>query len=248
MLSISARCAEGPRGEEGRAETQVGLQPWNNGRGHRTGPQARPGPRSQEVGPEPVCCGSVPEPWHGSPSPGQAPTFTAQPAQRGPGRRRDVLAGAALLPFTAAPMGHGGGATGPQQPSLLNVSLLPLTSCLVHGGPRLTCSPTPCGRAWHPPSLLIKVAPSFLETLVYERSFPYTSKQECIFPLFEVKANSLSWHSQMPPPPHHHHRPHSSQATPLPPPLPLLVYIPLPGRSQHPVVPNLGLCRVCTRQ
>ncbi|XP_014392188.1 PREDICTED: N-terminal EF-hand calcium-binding protein 2 isoform X5 [Myotis brandtii] len=120
-------------------------------------------------------------------------------------------------------------------------------SCLVHGGPRLTCSPTPCGRAWHPPSLLIKVAPSFLETLVYERSFPYTSKQECIFPLFEVKANPL------PPHPHIPHRtgllwPHSSQATPLPPSLPLLVYIPLPGRSQHPVVPNLGLCQVCTRQ
>lgn len=105
-----------------------------------------------------------------------------------------MLAGTALLPFTAAPMGHGEVATGSQQPSLLNVSLLPLTSCLVHGGPRLTCAPTPCGRAWHLPSLLIKVAPSFLETLVYERSFPYTSKQECMFPLFEVKANPLPRH------------------------------------------------------
>ncbi|XP_036296846.1 N-terminal EF-hand calcium-binding protein 2 isoform X2 [Pipistrellus kuhlii] len=119
-------------------------------------------------------------------------------------------------------------------------------SCLVHGGPRLTCSPTPCGRAWLPPSLLTKVAPSFLETLVHERSFPYTSKRECISPLFEVKANPLSRYPH--PPLHPPFLASSSQATPLPPPLPLLVYIPLPGRSQHPVVPNLGLCPVCTRQ
>ncbi|XP_023608316.1 N-terminal EF-hand calcium-binding protein 2 [Myotis lucifugus] len=44
-----------------------------------------------------------------------------------------------------------------------------------------------------------KGRPLFSRNFGYERSFPYTSKQECIFPLFEVKAN--------PPPPASSHRP-----------------------------------------
>lgn len=199
---------------------KLALQPWNNGRGHRTGPQPRPEAEvTREVGPEPVCWGFVPEPRHEPPKGQGRPHPPSQPSppstQSGPGGRRDVLAAAALLPFTAAPMGHGEGATGSQQPSLLNVSLLPLASCLVHGGPRLSCSPAPCGRAWHPPSLLTKAAPSFLETLVYELSFPCTSKQECIFPLFEVKANPL---------PTSPTAPASSGLTPRRPPLTLCLF------------------------
>lgn len=54
-----------------------------------------------------------------------------------------------------------------------------------------------------PCPLLIKDVLSFLETLVYELSFQYSSRQECMFPLFEVKVIPLPWHS--PPPTHPYH-------------------------------------------
>lgn len=75
----------------------------------------------------------------------------------------------------------------------------PLTSCLVHGGPRLTGPDThPAEEPGTLPSLLLKDVPSFLETLVHVLCFQSTSRQECIFPPFDVQANPSPG---VPPPP-----------------------------------------------
>lgn len=164
---------------------QLALPPQSNRRGLRHGLRQGQGhqgggPRGPESAPPPThitsqACGSAPGQLAGTltpqespkPLPGQATELRWPWLGEGRAGRR-----ALLPPPHCSPETWGRGCGSPTALSNAPLSPLPIASCLVHGGPRLTSSPAPCGRAWHPALSSCKGRPLFSRNFGIGAVFP----------------------------------------------------------------------------